>query len=140
VSGDRLDMTGLWEGAYAYPAYAGPTTQFVARIVENEGALSGTIMEPNMIGWSSDELEAMLAGTRSGRSVDFTKTYDGSSDAAHAVDYVGRLSEDGDLVTGMWSLEELDGTFEMRRERAWEEVVAAEAEATVPLEIQPSEQ
>ena len=143
MSEDRLNMTGLWEGAYAYPAYQGPTTPFVAHIEDVDGALSGSIIEPNTIGFASDELEAMVAGSRTGRAVDFTKTYDGSSDAAHAVDYVGQLSEDGDSVTGVWSLGELDGTFEMRRERAWEELAVTEeavelpAAAELPSELPP---
>jgi hypothetical protein len=143
VSEDRLNMTGLWEGAYAYPAYKGPTTPFAAHIADVDGALSGTIIEPNMIGFTSDELEAILVGNRTGRSVDFTKTYDGSSDAAHDVDYVGQLSDDGDSVTGVWSLGELDGTFEMRRERSWEELAVTEAAeelpaaASVPTELPP---
>jgi hypothetical protein len=132
VSDDRLDMTGLWEGTYAYPAYRGPTTPFVARIEEVDGALTGTIMEPNTMGWSSEELEAVLNGARNGRSVDFTKAYDGSSDAAHAVDYVGQLSDDGNLVTGVWSLAELDGPFEMRREIGWEEALTVEEEVVLP--------
>ena len=121
-------MTGMWEGTFAYPAYQGPTTPFVARIAEESGVLGGTIMEPNTMGPSTDELEAVLTGSRDGRSIDFIKTYDGSSDAAHAIDYVGQLSEDGNLVTGVWSLAEFDGTFEMRREIAWEEVLSVEAE------------
>ena len=129
MSGDRLNMTGLWEGTYSYPAFQGPTTPFVARIAEESGVLSGTIMEPNTIGWSSEELEAVLSGSRDGRAVDFIKTYDGSSDAAHSIDYVGQISEDGNLVTGVWSLAEFDGTFEMRRETSWEEALSVEAEA-----------
>jgi hypothetical protein len=132
MSGDRYDMTGLWEGAFAYPAYQGPTTPFVAHIEESDGTLAGTIMEPNTMGWSSEELEAVLNGARNGRSVDFTKAYDGSSDAAHAVDYVGQLSDDGNLVTGVWSLAELDGTFEMRRSASLEEMVEAEEEVAMP--------
>jgi hypothetical protein len=128
MSADALNMTGLWEGTFSYPAYQGPTTPFVARITEEGGALSGTIMEPNMIGRSSDELEAILLGTRNGRSVDFTKTYDGASDAAHAVDYVGQLSDSGELVTGVWSLAEFDGNFQMRRELRLEELLSIEAE------------
>ena len=133
MSGDRLDMTGLWEGVYAYPAFQGPTTPFVARIEETDGALTGSIMEPNTMGWSTEELEAALNGAREGRAVDFTKAYDGSSDAAHAVDYVGQLSDDGTLVTGVWSLAELDGTFEMRRSASLEEVLEAEAEEVEPV-------
>jgi hypothetical protein len=137
VNGDRLNMTGMWEGTFAYPGYEGPTTPFVARIEEEGGALTGTIMEPNTVGLSSDELEAVLTGTREGEAVDFTKTYDGSSDAAHAVDYVGRLTEDGNMITGVWSLGELDGSFEMRRETAWEEVVSSEAEEPVAGLLDP---
>jgi len=132
VNGDRFNMTGMWEGAFSYPAFEGPTTPFVARIEEVDGALTGTIMEPNTMGWSTDELEAVLSGARNGRSVDFTKTYDGSSDAAHAVDYVGQLSEDGNLVTGVWSLAEFDGTFEMHREIGWEEALTVAEEVTLP--------
>lgn len=133
MSADRLNMTGMWEGSFSYPAFRGPTTPFVARIEESGGALSGTLMEPNTIGWSTEELEAVLRGSRQGKSVDFTKTYDGSSDAAHAVDYVGQLSDDGNSVTGVWSLQDLDGTFEMRREIGWEEAIAATADDEVDL-------
>jgi hypothetical protein len=140
---DRLNMTGMWEGTFAYPAFEGPTTPFVVHIADVDGVLSGSIIEPNTIGYASDELEALLSGNRQGRAVDFTKTYDGSSDAAHAVDYVGQLSDDGDSVTGVWSLAELDGTFEMHRERAWEELAVTEAAeelpvaAAVPTELPP---
>ncbi len=131
MSRDPLDMTGLWHGTFAYPHYQGPTTPFVARIEDSGGAITGTIMEPNTMGLSTDELEAFLRGMRQGQAVDFTKTYDGSSDAAHAVDYVGRLSNDGNSVTGVWSLKDMDGTFEMHRDASLEEIVAVEAEEVV---------
>ena len=133
MNDDRLNMTGMWEGTFAYPAFEGPTTPFVAHFSDVDGVLSGSIIEPNTIGFASDELEALLSGNREGRAVDFTKTYDGSSDAAHAVDYVGQLSDDGDSVTGVWSLAELDGTFEMHRERAWEELAVTEAAEELPV-------
>jgi len=123
-----LNLSGLWMGRYAYPLGAGPTTPFLARLEDEGGALSGTIIEPNTIGGSSDSLEAVLSGSRVGSAVDFTKVYDGASDAAHAVDYVGRLSDDGNTITGVWSLEQLDGTFEMYREAVWEEKAGQEAE------------
>ena len=123
-----LDIGGLWMGSFAYPNGAGPTTPFLANIEDNDGALSGTIVEPNHMGVSSDSLEAVLAGSRDGRSIDFTKVYDGSSDAAHAVDYVGQLSEVGSTITGVWSLQDWDGSFEMHREAVWEEAVGEEAE------------
>jgi hypothetical protein len=124
----ELNLSGLWLGSYSYPSGLGPTTPFLARIEDYDGSLSGTIMEPNTMGGSSDELQAVISGSRSGSSVDFTKMYDGESDAAHAVDYVGRLSTDGNTVSGVWSLENLDGSFEMYREAVWEEQVGEEAE------------
>lgn len=132
MSDPRLAMTGYWHGTFAYPAFEGPTTPFAANIVEEAGALSGTIIEPNTIGFGSDELQAVIAGRRDGQAVDFTKTYDGASDAAHAVDYVGRLSADGRTVTGVWSLADLDGTFEMHRDA----VIAADREAEVGAEVE----
>ena len=123
-----LNLSGLWMGRYSYPGGSGPTTPFLARIEDNDGALSGTIIEPNLMGPSSDSLEAVLSGSRTGSAVDFTKVYDGASDAAHAVDYVGRVSADGNIVTGVWSLEAQDGSFEMYREAVWEEQAGKEAE------------
>ncbi|HEY0085492.1 MAG TPA: hypothetical protein VGB65_06240 [Allosphingosinicella sp.] len=87
---ESLNLSGLWMGSYAY-AFGG-AVPFLAKIEDRDGALSGTIIEPNTMGESSDSLEAILQGSRHGRAVDFTKAYDGASDAAHAVDYVGRLS------------------------------------------------
>jgi hypothetical protein len=79
------------------------------------------------MGRSSDSLEAILSGSRHGSALDFTKAYDGASDAAHAVDYVGRLSGDGNSITGVWSLADADGAFEMHREAVWEEAEGQEA-------------
>jgi hypothetical protein len=115
-------------GSYSYPGGEGPATPFLARIEDHDGRLGGTIMEPNLIGSTSDTLEAVLSGSRAGRAVGFTKMYDGASDAAHAVDYVGKLSADANSITGMWSLEDLDGAFEMHREAVWEDSEGEEAE------------
>ncbi|HEX8214534.1 MAG TPA: hypothetical protein VF582_03575 [Allosphingosinicella sp.] len=115
-------------GSFSYPSRQGPTTPFLARIEERDGQLTGAIVEPNTIGSTSDTLEAVLSGSRDRQAVDFTKVYNGASDAAHAVDYVGRLSGDGDTISGMWSLQDLDGTFEMHREAVWEEAAGEEAE------------
>jgi hypothetical protein len=116
-------------GSYSYPSGLGPTTPFLAKLEDDGGSLSGSTIEPNTMGSGSDQLEALISGSRSGSAVDFTKMYDGAADAAHAVDYVGRLSGDGNTISGVWSLAETDGTFEMHREAVWEE--EAEAEAAV---------
>jgi hypothetical protein len=121
------NLSGLWLGSFSYPSGLGPTTPFLASLTDNDGILSGTVVEPNTVGRSSDQLGAVISGSRAGGSVDFTKMYDGESDAAHAVDYVGRLSADGTSINGVWSLQDLDGTFEMHREAVWEERVGEEA-------------
>lgn len=121
------NISGLWMGSYSYP-WGAASVPFLARIEDRDGALTGTIIEPNTMGPSSDSLEAILSGSRHGSAVDFTKAYDGASDAAHAVDYVGRLSGDGNSITGVWSLADADGPFEMYREAVWEEKAGQEAE------------
>ena len=123
-----LNLSGLWMGSFSYPAGQGPTTLFLARIEDDGGAISGTTIEPNTVGVTTRELEAVIRGSRTGRSLDFTKTYDGASDAAHAVDYVGQVSQDGNRIAGVWSLEVIDGTFEMSREAVWEEAKGEEVE------------
>lgn len=71
-------------------------------------------------------LEAFLTGHCAGRSVDFIKIYsDNSAGYQDAVDYVGQLSAEGEAVTGVWSLLDMDGTFEMFRDQAIEEPVSA---------------
>ena len=122
----RANISGLWMGRYSYAF--GAAVPFLARIEDVNGALSGTIIEPNTMGRSSDSLEAILSGSRHGDAVDFTKAYDGASDAAHAVDYVGCLSADGDTIAGVWSLADADGAFQMHREAVWEEAEGQEAE------------
>jgi hypothetical protein len=125
---NKINLSGLWLGSFSYPDGLGPTTPFLAKLEDSDGSLGGSTVEPNTIGSSSDQLEAVLSGSRHGSAVDFTKTYDGASDAAHAVDYVGRLSGDGNTITGVWSLANLDGSFEMHREAVWKERVGQEAE------------
>jgi hypothetical protein len=127
VAEETINLSGLWLGSFSYPGGRGPTTPFMASLEDAGGRLSGTIIEPNTMGPAGGELEAVLSGSRDGASVDFTKVYDGASDAAHAVDYVGRVSDDGNRISGAWSLETIDGSFEMYREAVWEEVEEREA-------------
>ena len=122
-----MNLSGLWMGSFSYPSGLGPTTPFLASLTDDGASLSGTIVEPNTVGRSSDQLGAVISGSRAGAAIDFTKMYDGESDAAHAVDYVGRLSADGNSISGVWSLQDLDGTFEMHREAVWEERAGEEA-------------
>lgn len=135
---DPLDMTGLWHGTYTYPDYTNETLPFVANMTDAGGRLSGTIMEPatGEEAFYAEEAEALLAGSRGGRSVDFTKTYNGAI-WVHSVDYVGQLSADGQAVTGMWSVDDMDGTFEMHRDLKLEELAEVEEAAELPVPLSP---
>lgn len=87
-------------------------------------------MEPNTV--AAGMLEARIAGTRNGVGVDFTKTYGpgGHSHYANPVDYVGTISGDGNLIRGRWSILEIDGTFEMRRDLEVQKLSDVEAEVS----------
>ena len=110
-------MTGAWFGRYAY-ADGQPPVAFLATVDEGDGGFSGWTSEVNTVGDSSPYLNAVLAGERQGRTVAFSKTYDGASDVAHAVEYAGRLDATGELLTGAWRFAGGTGVFEMRRTHA----------------------
>lgn len=134
---DRLNLSGQWTGDFAYPANQGPTTPFVATIEDRSSHLSGTISEHDL--FSGAIIEAVLTGTRDGSSVDFTKTYGASASSEYdqPIDYVGSISSDGLVVTGVWSLLDWDGTFEMRRDAIVGEAEAARKgeEVTEPASV-----
>jgi hypothetical protein len=128
-----ISISGIWVGEFAYPDGLGPKTPFTAQIEDSNGTLRGFILEPNLIGSLSEELGATIQGLRQDSVVDFVKTYDGASDAAHSVDYVGRLSDDGTTISGVWSFEAFDGTFAMQRQRGAAILEAVETGAEVGL-------
>ncbi len=81
-----INLSGLWLGSFSYPAGQGPLTPFLASLEDNDGSLSGSIVEPNTIGNASEQLQAFVSGSRSGTAVDFTKMYDGEAERAGHVD------------------------------------------------------
>ena len=127
---DPLDLTGKWDGAYKYPRSYGPTTPFLAEISESAGSFDGTIIEPNLS--NAGSVEARVVGYRSGRSVDFTKTYVNPDQGyENPIDYVGQLSVDGLTITGVWSMLDWNGQFEMTRDAGRQ----IEAEETAEIEV-----
>ncbi|TMM46227.1 hypothetical protein [Qipengyuania marisflavi] len=129
---EPLDLTGQWHGTYTYPRNYGPATPFLATIEDQAGSLFGSIIEPDAFHGSQETMEAAIAGHRAGRSVDFTKTYRGQQFGyENPVDYVGQLSSDGLSVSGVWSLIEHNGTFEMFREISLSAQVEDEASEEV---------
>lgn len=90
------------------------------------------MIEPHVF-QTARTIEAEISGHRAGRSVDFTKTYVGPVEAYESpVDYVGQLSHDGMAVSGVWSLLDMNGTFEMHREERVASMEKAETAQTVP--------
>lgn len=117
------NMTGHWSGTFWYPDNIGPPTPFEAQIDDNDGHLSGAIIEPSAV--DGETLKASLFGTRHGSSCDFIKTYSSAAPEGYdqPVDYVGGIASDGLAITGVWSLLDLDGKFEMFRDTSVQEVV-----------------
>lgn len=110
-----FDLSGEWDGHFDYPLALGPRTPFLATITQQGRHFSGTIIEPDLYGGST-AAKAFIEGVITERAVDFTKTYSRASAAySELVDYVGQVQGDGDRITGMWSIYEINGTFEMTR-------------------------
>ncbi len=125
-----MDISGKWDGVFAYPDVpdAGPVTPFVAEIVERDGRISGTILEPHE--FRSGTAHASLEGVRAGRTVDFLKTYHAAgAEYEEPVAYAGSLSADGNIITGHWMMSDWSGPFEMVRQL--EVTIASEAQAAV---------
>lgn len=135
MSGPADNLSGFWVGRYAYDGGYGKPVSFLANMIDDAGALSGTISEPNQMGLSSDELHAILSGSREGSDVFFIKAYDGASDAAHRVDYAGVVNGEGTEISGHWALPGTTGTFVMTREIVNVADEAAEESELVPLSL-----
>lgn len=134
--GDPLNLTGQWHGTFAYPDGLGPATPFLASLAEAGGSISGTVTEPETAHGTGQTMNAVVAGYRSGRSVDFTKSYAGQAFGyENPVDYVGQLAADGLSVAGVWSLLRWNGTFEMFRDAAVEQAEEREEEVAEPVEV-----
>lgn len=120
-------LTGVWQGRFSYGAADG--CAFVATLMELGKHLSGSTHEPDASGrGGEDHLFAMIEGTRRGRTISFTKTYDGSSGWTHSVAYEGSLSADGTEIEGRWSIgAEASGTFLMLRSGGKAATVAKKA-------------
>jgi hypothetical protein len=113
------DLSGMWLGTYWQ---RDTPTRFEATLVQGGNALSGSILDDGYLG------EAWLAGTTAGRQVQFVKRYLGQS--LPPVDYAGTVSEDGNHISGQWSIAGFDsGPWEAHRSEddlttSWQQVMA----------------
>ena len=109
-------------------------TPFLATLSQRGTTFTGTIIEPDLylIGKSA---EATLVGIIAGHAVDFTKTYRKAAwGYENPVDYVGQLVDRGERITGVWSLLDMNGTFEMSRRGGAEAEEEREEAATLDME------
>ena len=114
---DPLDLTGSWDGVFNYPRGL-PPNGFRAALREHGGAVDGETHERSEQGADRGRtITALLTGSRTGTSVHLTKRYDSLHRTHYAVVYEGRLSADGDEITGRWSIPGIwEGTFLMVRQ------------------------
>ncbi|MEL6814912.1 MAG: hypothetical protein AAFP03_08865 [Cyanobacteria bacterium J06598_3] len=98
------DVSGAWLGTYWQQDEA---VRFEMTLVQSGNTISGRVLDDNYLG------EASLAGTASGRAINFTKTY--TSSARHSISYTGTVSEEGDRMVGHWQISYLSGTWSARK-------------------------
>ena len=116
------NLTGVWHGLYSYAVYREPV-YFVATLIDAGSSFSGTTHESE-IGEEGSPLTlfASVDGSRTGKAVVFTKSYDGSSGWSHAVSYAGMITVDGAEIEGIWSIgSQATGRFLMIRNRGLNE-------------------
>ena len=109
-------LTGDWAGGYV-SSDGNDVNTFNVKLRQTGGTISGTIYEVNVFGDTSRALflTSTFTGTIANRQVRFTKTYDGSGGASHAVTYAGTLEPNGRRIRGTFSASGSTGTFEMVR-------------------------
>lgn len=120
------DLSGAWLGTYWQQEEA---VRFEMTIVHSGNTVSGRVLDDSYLG------EASLAGTISGRAVNFTKTY--TSSARHSISYTGTVSEEGDRMVGHWQISYLSGTWSARKSEDNLSVQDVIKQATkVPVSVQ----
>jgi hypothetical protein len=114
LSDDPQNLGGVWYGRYDALGYA-DTNNFVARLDDDGGAISGTITGPDTSGVGGVR-RAFVSGSCNGSGLRFVKQYDGGA-LAHAVRYSGQVNADATEISGVWIIVRHHGVFTMRREK-----------------------
>lgn len=113
-------LSGIWTGEYRYPESMGqrPVT-FTVFLFQQGDRVTALIKEPNTFG---DHTSPWLHATAEGRydkeakTLNFTKSYDGTAGQSHDVVYKGTLRSGAtENVAGTWDISGLQGSFTMKR-------------------------
>ena len=113
---DPRDITGVWYGRYRSNS-GDQDNSFIALLEEGGGVFDGTISEPDDTRGTGGIRQASVAGRRDGASLDFIKQYHGSAGMTHSVHYSGGIDDQGTVISGVWVVSWLRGTFTMQREK-----------------------
>ena len=118
---DNPTVAGGWLGTYHYNHVSMKPVRFEATFSspDRTGRFPGRILDDNYLG------EASVSGTQTNRLVVFTKRYLNAHKST--IQYEGRISDDGRIMTGSWRVRSITGTWEARR--LWHEDVNEEREA-----------
>src|SRR4051812_44825041 len=98
---DPQDVSGVWYGHYSAD-HGQEDNGFIALLEELNGAVTGTITEPDAGG---EIRRAIVSGQRDGAGLRFAKRYDGSGGFTHTVEYSGQIDGEGTMVAGTWIVE-----------------------------------
>lgn len=114
----RLSLTGPWMGRYNYVSMVQPPVAFNATFDDDDGNISGEIIEPNTFTeLTLDSLLAGVIGVREETLIRFTKAYTDFN--APKIDYEGRINSKFTRIDGTWSFPHAPwqhGTFVMIRD------------------------
>ena len=113
---EKLNLSGAWKGIFNYPRSL-PANQFDAELRDHQGGLTGETFERgNSLHDEGRPLHAMIEGHRHGFDVSFVKRYDEFKRSATPVHYSGKVSADGNEISGTWDIpNHWSGTFLMIR-------------------------
>jgi len=112
----ETNLTGKWTGQYSDGGLARPPVPFEASVIDTAGALGGSITErATSAPAPGTPLFAVISGTRDGKRVRFTKTYESNYPGYGRVQYSGRLNADDTEIEGRWRILFFSGKFLMVR-------------------------
>jgi hypothetical protein len=105
ISGNPLDLSGVWHGQFSYPRPGRAPVAFTATLDERIGLLTGDCEEVGAVEEAKGlTLTATLQGRRTDREITFLKLYDGTFARYDMVQYAGEVSDDGSEIVGTWSI------------------------------------